>query len=103
MIAQGGLHQSPHIGEVETLRLSNNVLANRQQGEGMRNLGRSTHRYPKPARNRHLSGRRSGLGRSAWFYPGSQMGVFSYVDMIVFFGAILPTLSVIVRRLNDMG
>ena len=38
-----------------------------------------------------------------WFYPGTQMGLFSYIDMVVFLGAILPTLSVIVRRLNDIG
>jgi uncharacterized membrane protein YhaH (DUF805 family) len=36
-------------------------------------------------------------------YPGTQMGPFSYVDMIVFFGAISPTVAVIIRRLNDLG
>jgi uncharacterized membrane protein YhaH (DUF805 family) len=38
-----------------------------------------------------------------WLYPGAQVGPFSYVDMIVFFGAIPPTMAVIVRRLNDLG
>jgi uncharacterized membrane protein YhaH (DUF805 family) len=38
-----------------------------------------------------------------WLYPGTQMGAFSYLDMTVFFGAISPTLAVIVRRLNDVG
>ena len=38
-----------------------------------------------------------------WLYPGTQMAFFSYVDMIVFFAAVPPTLAVIVRRLNDMG
>jgi uncharacterized membrane protein YhaH (DUF805 family) len=38
-----------------------------------------------------------------WLYPGAQMGAFSYVDMVVFFGAIPPTMAVIVRRLNDLG
>jgi len=36
-------------------------------------------------------------------YPGRQMGPFSYVDMVVFLGALPPTLAVIVRRLNDVG
>jgi uncharacterized membrane protein YhaH (DUF805 family) len=36
-------------------------------------------------------------------YPGTQMGFFSYVDMIVFFGAISPTVAVVVRRINDVG
>jgi uncharacterized membrane protein YhaH (DUF805 family) len=38
-----------------------------------------------------------------WLYPGTAMGPFSYVDMVVFLGAVPPTLAVIVRRLNDMG
>jgi uncharacterized membrane protein YhaH (DUF805 family) len=38
-----------------------------------------------------------------WLYPGTQMGLFSYVDLVVFLGALSPTLAVIVRRLNDMG
>jgi uncharacterized membrane protein YhaH (DUF805 family) len=36
-------------------------------------------------------------------YPGAQLGLFSYVDMMVFFGAILPTIAVVVRRINDAG
>jgi uncharacterized membrane protein YhaH (DUF805 family) len=36
-------------------------------------------------------------------YPGAQMAPFSYLDMLVFFGAIPPTLAVIVRRINDAG
>jgi uncharacterized membrane protein YhaH (DUF805 family) len=38
-----------------------------------------------------------------WLYPGAQMGPFSYVDMVVFFGAICPTLAVVIRRTNDIG
>jgi uncharacterized membrane protein YhaH (DUF805 family) len=37
-----------------------------------------------------------------WIYPGTQMSAFSYVDMIVFFGSILPSLAVQSRRLHDI-
>src|SRR4051812_7527920 len=37
-----------------------------------------------------------------WLYPGDQMGPFSYVDMIVVLGLILPSVAVAVRRLHDI-
>jgi uncharacterized membrane protein YhaH (DUF805 family) len=36
-------------------------------------------------------------------YPGSKLGPFSFVDMLVIFGSIPPTLAVVVRRINDVG